>query len=495
MPSMRPSQYAMQQRADGGPFLRFDNGEARGLSQGELEALESGEYDENDFYGPTLVFYSDVPLPDNRSGWHLLLMVTSEYLTIYPINARSEHSEYGKPKYDTIQSIVVTRPVFQEYPHPNNQDELEDLLGLLPVGLTKDWRYGLGFHYEYRYIIQALNDLEGIDTLFLHGGPGNFDAKIEGNQFCLGVAQLEKMERSLDRLTQRHQRETAADKKLVCYTGLLHKAAPELFPPRERKLPPDLLANLVSLGSVAPRLSPKDQKQAVMLAQQSVPALAKSAPKTLYQLKSEIEFITLGELIEVYRRMLESNASESKWQSFLGEHPFVLDMAFGYPVKVISEQPYVGGKNLRGQGGQYSDFLMAAKATGNLALIEIKHPGQDLLGKAYRKTYVPSYELSGSVAQVISQRSVLQKSISNLTDADDHDERVYAHAVAAIVIIGRTPSKVSEQRAFEQYRNSLKDVLVITFDEMLGRLEGIHQALSPKPPAAHLPLGDEDLPF
>ena len=303
MPSMRPSQYAMQQRVDGGPFLRFDHGEARGLSEGELEELESGEYNENDFYGPTLVFYSDVPLLDNGSGWHLLLMVTSEYLTIYPINARSEHSEYGKPKYDTIQSIVVTRPVFQEYPHPNNQDELEDLLGLLPVGLTKDWRYGLGFHYEYRYIIQALNDLEGIDTLFLHGGQGNFDAKIEGNHFCLGVAQLEKMERSLDRLTQRHQRETAADKKLVCYTGLLHKAAPELYPPRERKLPPDLLANLVALGSVAPRLSPKDQKQAVMLAQQSVSALAKSAPKTLYQLKSEIELITLGELIEVHRKM------------------------------------------------------------------------------------------------------------------------------------------------------------------------------------------------
>jgi hypothetical protein len=36
---------------------------------------------------------------------------------------------------------------------------------------------------------------------------------------------------------------------------------------------------------------------------------------------------------------------------------------------------------------------------------------------------------------------------------------------------------------------------VITFDEMLGRLEGIHQALTPKPPVTHLPLSDEDLPF
>lgn len=495
MPSMRPSQYAMQQRTDGGPFLRFDNGEAKGLSKEELEAIESGEYNENDFRSPTHVYYSDVPLPNNSPGWHLILMVTSDYVTIYPIIARSENSEYGQPKYGNIKSIVVTAPLYGDYTYPTDQDELDALLELLPAGLTKDWRYGLGFHYEYRYILQTLNELEEVDTLILHGGPGNNDAKIKGNEFYLGVERLERLRRSLDRLTQRHQRETAADKKLVCYTGLLHKADPKLHPPRERKLPPDLLANLVALGAVAPRLSSKDQKQVAKLAQQSVPALAKSAPKTLYQLKSEIELITLGELIEVYRRLLESNASESKWQSFLSEHPFVLDMAFGYPVKMISEQPYVGGKNLRGQGGQYSDFLMAAKATGNLALIEIKHPGQDLLGKPYRKTYVPSYELSGSVAQVISQRSVLQKSICNLTDTDDDDERVYAHAVAAIVIIGRTPTKLGEQRAFEQYRNSLKDVLVITFDEMLGRLEGIHQALSPKPPAAHLPLEDKDLPF
>lgn len=133
------------------------------------------------------------------------------------------------------------------------------------------------------------------------------------------------------------------------------------------------------------------------------------------------------------------------------------------------------------------------KGHGNLALIEIKHPQHDLLGKPYRKTYVPSYELSGSVAQVISQRSVLQKNILGLTE--DLNERVHAHAVAAIVIIGRNPTKVVEQRAFEQYRNSLKDVLVITFDEMLERLEAIHKALAPKHPVVLEPISDEDLPF
>lgn len=259
---------------------------------------------------------------------------------------------------------------------------------------------------------------------------------------------------------------------------------------------PDILASLVSLGSVTPSLSPRDQKQAVKLAQQSVPTLAISAPCTLYNLKAEIELVTLGQLIGVYKKMMESKVGEQKWQTFLSENPFILDMAFGYPVKKIADQPYVGGKNLSGRGGQYSDFLMAAQATGNLALIEIKHPQQDLLGKQYRKTYVPSYELSGSVGQIISQRGNVQREIFGL--AHGLKERVHAHAVAAIVIIGRNPEDEDKQEAFEQYRNGLKDVLVITFDELQVRLESIYQALTPHPPVEPepiRPIRDEDLPF
>ncbi|WJM90842.1 DUF4263 domain-containing protein [Pseudomonas brenneri] len=187
------------------------------------------------------------------------------------------------------------------------------------------------------------------------------------------------------------------------------------------------------------------------------------------------------------------HVGESRWQAFLSDNPFILDMAFGYPVKKIADQPYVGGKNFSGRGGQYSDFLMAARATGNLALIEIKHPQHDLLGRQYRQTYTPSHELSGSVGQIISQRGNVQREIFGL--ARDFKDRVHAHAVAAIVIIGRTPEEEDKQEAFEQYRNSLKDVLVVTFDELQVRLESIHQALTPRIPAKPEPIRDEDLPF
>lgn len=498
MPSMRPSQYAMQQRTDDGPFLlflrehlseQFDvEAPSEPQSHGGFELEEEAE-----IHGMSLVFYSDVPLPDDSPDWHLILEVTPDDLTIYPIYARSGHAKYAHPKYDSIRSIKITRPVYRPYAHPVSKEDVDDLLSALPEGFAKDWRYGLGFLYEYRYIAQALASIKGVETIMLHGQESRNDTLIEGDTYLLGVEQFQQLKKQLDRLTQRHQRETAEDKKLVCYAGLLHKASPENYPARARRLAPDFLANLVALGSGTTRLSLKDQKQAAALAQQSVSVLAKTARRTLYNLKSEIELVTLGQLVATYRSMLEGYANENRWQRFLSENSFVLDMVFGYPVKLIAEQPYVGGKDINGQGGQYSDFVMAAKATGNLALIEIKHPQHDLLGKLYRKTYVPSYELSGSVAQVISQRSVLEKNILGLTE--DLEERVYAHAVAAIVIIGRNPKKVVEQRAFEQYRNSLKDVLVITFDEMLERLEAIHKALAPKPPVVLEPISEDDLPF
>ena len=496
MPSMRPSQYAMQQRTDGGPFLKIDLDDVVTLTEEERKIIVSDDDYEafaEAIYGTSRVYYSDVALPDNAPGWHLILELAPDDLTIYPINARSENPEYAQPKYETVTSIIITRPVYQPYAHPTNKYEVDELLSGIPSGLSKDWRYGLGFHYEYRYLVNAVSNLQGVDTLILHGGTGNNDAKVKGNEFYLGIGRLEKLKKSLDRLTQRHQRETAADKKLVCYTSLLHHAAPELYPANARKLPPDLLANLVSLGSIAPSLSLKDQHQAVKLAQQSIPTLVKSAPRTLYNLKAEIELVTLGQLIGVYQKMMDSNVAEPKWQAFLSENPFILDIAFGYPVKKILDQPYVGGKNLSGRGGQYSDFLMAAKATGNLALIEIKHPQHDLLGKQYRKTYVPSYELSGSVGQIISQRGSVQREIFGL--AHGLKERVHAHAVAAIVIIGRTPEEEDKQEAFEQYRNGLKDVLVITFDELQVRLESIYQALTPPPNVKPGPITDEDLLF
>lgn len=130
------------------------------LSEEEIAEMES-DGDDVGIYGTSRVYYSDVPLAEDAPNWHLIVEVMPEYLTLYPIIPRSVHPDYGQSKYDPIKSIIITRQVYTPYAHPTDEADLDELLSGLPDGLIKDWRYGLGFHYEYRYIVQAISLLDG----------------------------------------------------------------------------------------------------------------------------------------------------------------------------------------------------------------------------------------------------------------------------------------------------------------------------------------------
>ncbi|MHA6574105.1 Shedu immune nuclease family protein [Pseudomonas yamanorum] len=399
-----------------------------------------------------------------------------------PIHQRAESSSYGQPKHGSLTEIVITRPVSAPFIIPTSEDALEELLSNLPNGFSKDYRFGVGLLWENRFILEAIADIDGISTLVIHGGDGAGDAKITGGTYYLGIQRYHDMRQCLRRLTQRHQRETRSDKQLACFSRLAHAADPLRFPEKAKSLRPDIFADLVNDRQGKVVLSRGDLRTATRLVRDNVMAIAMKEPEVLLNLKADIELVTLGELIERYKKLLASNALEARWQAFLADNPFILNMAFAYPVKVICDRPYVGSKRFNGKGGNYSDFLVAARSTGNVALIEIKHPGVDLLTpRPYRNdTYGPSGELSGSVAQVIAQRVSLQREILQLKE--DLEDEVHAHAVATIAIVGRTPEGKAKKRSFEQYRNSLRDVSVVTFDELQQRLEDVFRALSP---AAH----------
>ncbi|MDT4817343.1 hypothetical protein FQZ97_504180 [compost metagenome] len=227
-------------------------------------------------------------------------------------------------------------------------------------------------------------------------------------------------------------------------------------------------------------MAKRDQRAAVALVRGHADSLVKSEPAALLQLKQDIELVTLRELIERCTELLAATTTEAKWQSFLSANPFVLSMAFHYPVIRIGDQPYVGGKLHTGQGGSYSDFLMAAAATNNLALVEIKRPGIPLLGNEYRGIYPPSSELCGAVAQVVAQSAELQASFKFI--GTELDRKGYQpHSVACVVIIGLKPTDEGRAKGFEQYRHSLHGIHVITFDELVERLQSLYDLLAPSP--------------
>jgi hypothetical protein len=145
---------------------------------------------------------------------------------------------------------------------------------------------------------------------------------------------------------------------------------------------------------------------------------------------------------------------------------------------MIGGQVSVGGRKFSGSGDKISDFAVKAAASGNLALIEIKVPETPLLEtRAYRSDlYAPAREISGAVNQVLDQRYQLQKSITVLKDTSGIWE-VESYAVQGLVIAGRTPTGRAQLKSFELFRNGLKSVMVITFDELLSKLEQLLEVL------------------
>ena len=138
--------------------------------------------------------------------------------------------------------------------------------------------------------------------------------------------------------------------------------------------------------------------------------------------------------------MINAKLSEGRWQGFLNENSFLLNLAFGCPVVKVRDQASVGGHKLSGAGGKFTDFLVKNSLTNNSAIIEIKKPSTKLLQKGtYREgVYAPSGDLVGAVSQILDQKHNFEREIANIKNTS----RIYdieSYSVRCCLIIGTMP--------------------------------------------------------
>nr|WP_206696258.1 Shedu immune nuclease family protein [Agrobacterium leguminum] len=458
---MRQSDFNQRERADGGPFLHiYVPGE-------EANFVE--------------VYISDSDDPSGGGDSRLLLRIFPDALFVHPIHVGQGSKNYLQPKYGSLTEVVIPRSTLAPYKLPQTVDDVDELLSSLPKGFETNWRLGLGLLYEYRLICRSVASIPGVNTLVVHGQSGERDAIIRLPEYVLGIKRFHELRREITRTTTHFRREARLEKQRRVHKTLLQSADPVRFPPPEKKIKPDSISDLTKGGTVVAGLSKRDRRAAVRLVQGSVATLAKSEPQTLLALKSEIELVTLQQLIERFQEMLGKDLPEARWQEFLKSNPFILSMAFSAPAIMIQENAYVGGKQFYGGNGKFADFLMATASSGNLALVEIKKPHTDLLTKtAYRgaDVFPPSQELSGAVYQVLDQQSQLHKNLLTFKDEIQRND-IHAHSIQCIVIAGKTPELPHLRKSFEIVRNSYANVTIITFDELCARLIEIQKALSP----------------
>lgn len=169
----------------------------------------------------------------------------------------------------------------------------------------------------------------------------------------------------------------------------------------------------------------------------------------------------------------KENDSEEFWHSFLSKNSFMFAQLFSFPVIVLKDKAYVGGKSIGNTGGNIVDFVCANHLTRNVALIEIKTPKTKLLGSKYRgDIYNISNDLSGSVVQVTNYKNSLLQ--NHLSLSSHEKEEFEAFDPKCIVIIGNVHSELTEKKqrkSLELFRMGLKEVQVITYDELFSKVE------------------------
>lgn len=180
----------------------------------------------------------------------------------------------------------------------------------------------------------------------------------------------------------------------------------------------------------------------------------------------------------------EDNRDEAFWQRTLQDHAFVLSQAFSFPFLIIQGKAYVGGTMISGRGGTELDFLGANAVTSNAALVEIKTPATPLLtrdpyrGRENSEVYPPSEELAGAVAQVTHYKYRLGEDFLRLSRGSKNPFEVYAPRCMVIAgHAGRALSSEPRVRSFEAYRFGLRNVTVVTYDELFAKVRMLIEAL------------------
>jgi hypothetical protein len=192
----------------------------------------------------------------------------------------------------------------------------------------------------------------------------------------------------------------------------------------------------------------------------------------IQKLNTAIGLSALKNVLEIWQSNQE-NSNEEFWQQVLAQNAFVFAQVFAFPVVVIKDKAYVGGKSISNAGGNIVDFLCANNLTMNTALVEIKTPKTKLLGSQYRgDIFNVSEELSGSVVQVSNYKNILTKSYHSLVDqVDDKFEVFNPLCVVIIGNINRELRSKRQQKSFELFRMGLKDIIIVTFDELFAKIQ------------------------
>lgn len=406
---------------------------------------------------------------------------TGRVLKTFPTFLDPATKVFTQPKYRNIKAISF------ENQDPLHKPDGFDMIFDLPTGFVRTPFGGFGVDPRIKYIVQALDDLPGVTGITICT---DAEISIDGPEVRLPEALYHDVRLNINRAHDAAVNFANGEKLAYLRSRLLPPIVPGYAGDEYERPAIDLQetvrAALAKRGT--PRQRNSNTSGAVRTVIRSAEEIAKTDPVQMFELSQKIELVSLELLIDSMSTNMQSAHREDYWQAFFRDNPFVLKILFGLPVILYASQASVGGMGLQRSGEKYADYLLEAGMLGNLAIVEIKTTESALMTRdPYRPPalYGPSTELAGGVSQLLDQRLKLITNIASKKVEDD-SFHIQAWAVPCILVIGRNPSEKPLMRSFELYRGNQRDVLIITFDELLAKLKALHEFLVTKP-AGSLP--------
>ena len=406
---------------------------------------------------------------------------STERMTIFPI--RTRNSTLGtilEPKYSQIRRITLaSSQMVNDAFHgelPSSEYEVMEVLEELPSCFVKDFDFGLGMTQRHKFIIEAVEELTECSEIVVSDLDG-ISVDADQNSFVISDREFELLRTTVEGTNTKG----LADIRDISHEIVRNHIAGQLGQPlhlsQRRVLQPDTLS---PRNRRERAIVHSQHRTALDIVSQNSGSIAKDNPSEFSDFQRVLQLVSFDNLIERFEEMMNKpRLREGSWQEFLRENDFALSSAFGYPVVQVHAQPSVGGRRLSGAGEKIADFLVKNSLTYNSAIVEIKKPQTKLLNDRQYRTGVfsPSRDLSGAINQALIQKYHFEQEIAQFKEnSDERDLRTYS--VVCFLLIGMMPTDLEQVKSFEIFRGNSKDVVVMTFDELLAKLKQLRLFLT-----------------
>ena len=149
-----------------------------------------------------------------------------------------------EPKYGTLRTIT-----FEGFGHepPEALDAVLDFLQGLPAGFVRDPYFGLRLNWYLHYLINAIEEIEGVTDLKILGGRrrprdetprraagGGGLPTINRGSYTLSGKMFDDARKAINRAHDKALNIAAQEKRVFAHNTLLTAVDPATFPPKHR---------------------------------------------------------------------------------------------------------------------------------------------------------------------------------------------------------------------------------------------------------------------